>query len=103
MDAIDVVLDLLMDGGCNYYINKGWGAMNMYPRCSRLGDEIHVSVNRDRLWDIVIHGPIILSKARYFDGEFNVNPVYRFDLADPNSIEELELFIKNILNTSSPA
>lgn len=106
MRTIDLVVDLLIDHGCNTYTSAvRLSDPTIYPRVTTWGNEIYVYVNRDEIWDIVINDDIILARSRHYEGEFNANPVYRFELADPNSIPELELFIKNMLNknTSSPA
>jgi hypothetical protein len=108
MDSIDLILDLWVDGGCNHVShNIGQPLQNEYP-CIRVAGgiasrELHIWVDRNTVWDMVIRGYIVLTSQRYFLGELNTNPVYKFDLCDSDSIDELRLFIKNILNTSSPA
>jgi len=95
MDSIDLILDLWVDGGCNHVgHNVGQPLQNEYP-CIRVAGgiglgpglsppsrELHIWVDRNTVWDMVIRG---------------------FDLCDSDSIDELRLFIKNTLNTSFPA
>jgi len=116
MDSIDLILDLWVDGGCNHVgHNVGQPLQNEYP-CIRVAGgiglgpglsppsrELHIWVDRNTVWDMVIRGYIVLTSQRFFVGELNTNPVYKFDLCDSDSIDELRLFIKNTLNTSFPA
>jgi len=96
MKAIDLTIDLLIDAGCNYYTTTDHD-VSIFPHIRKVKNELHVSVHPSNIWDVVFHGHIILSSQRYYLGEFNANPVYRFDLTDPSSIPKLELFIKNML------
>lgn len=99
MNAVDLVLQLWIEGGCHGYSN-GWKALTMYPTVYKGSAMVCVRITCTSHCTMSVYDNVVKVVSRDTSG-FGRS----FDLLDPNSINELELFIKDTLNnnTSSPA